>query len=41
MARSRQSIPIYNTCYDRVDFLTEPVQLARELLDSGIRAMKI
>jgi len=38
---SRQSIPTYNTCYDRVDFLTEPVQLARELLESGIRAMKI
>jgi galactonate dehydratase len=38
---SRESIRIYNTCYDHVDFLTEPVKLARELLDSGIRAMKI
>jgi L-alanine-DL-glutamate epimerase-like enolase superfamily enzyme len=38
---SRQSIPVYNTCYDHVDFLTEPVRLARELLASGIRAMKI
>ena len=38
---SRQSIRIYNTCYDRVDFLREPVQLARELLGSNIRAMKI
>jgi L-alanine-DL-glutamate epimerase-like enolase superfamily enzyme len=38
---SRQSIPIYNTCYDRIDFLAEPVRLARELLASGIQAMKI
>src|SRR4249920_3048503 len=38
---SRQSIRTYNTCYDHVDFLTEPVRLARELLDSGIHAMKI
>src|SRR6266851_4788510 len=38
---SRESIRTYNTCYDRLDFLTEPVRLARELLDSGIRAMKI
>ncbi|MCC7499892.1 MAG: mandelate racemase/muconate lactonizing enzyme family protein [Bryobacterales bacterium] len=38
---SRQSIRTYNTCYDRVDFLTEPVKLAQELYDSGIRAMKI
>ncbi len=38
---SRQSIRIYNTCYDRVDFLTEPVRLARELLASGVSAMKI
>ena len=38
---SRQFIRIYNTCYDRVDFLREPVQLARELLSSNIRAMKI
>jgi L-alanine-DL-glutamate epimerase-like enolase superfamily enzyme len=38
---SRRSIPLYNTCYDRLDFHKEPVQLARELLGSGIRAMKI
>jgi L-alanine-DL-glutamate epimerase-like enolase superfamily enzyme len=38
---SRPSIRIYNTCYDHVDFLTEPVRLAQELLDSGISAMKI
>lgn len=38
---SRSSIPIYNTCYDRIDFLTEPVRLARELMSSNIRAMKI
>jgi L-alanine-DL-glutamate epimerase-like enolase superfamily enzyme len=38
---SRDSIRIYNTCYDWLDFMTEPVQLARDLLDSGIRAMKI
>ncbi|MBK5293023.1 MAG: mandelate racemase/muconate lactonizing enzyme family protein, partial [Acidobacteriia bacterium] len=38
---SRDSIPIYNTCYDHVDFLTDPVRLAGELLQSGIAAMKI
>jgi galactonate dehydratase len=38
---SRRSIRTYNTCYDRIDFTSEPVRLARELLDSGIRAMKI
>ena len=38
---SRESIPTYNTCYDFVDFLTEPVRLARELSASGIHAMKI
>jgi L-alanine-DL-glutamate epimerase-like enolase superfamily enzyme len=38
---SRSSIRIYNTCYDRVDFLTQPVRLARELINSNIRAMKI
>ena len=38
---SRDSIRIYNTCYDHIDFMTEPVRLARELLDSGIHAMKI
>ncbi len=38
---SRPSIRIYNTCYDRLSFLNEPVQLAGELLSSNIRAMKI
>jgi galactonate dehydratase len=38
---SRETIPVYNTCYDRVSFLTDPVTLARELLASGIHAMKI
>ncbi len=39
---SRQSIRTYNTCYDHINFLTEPaVRLARGLLDSGIRAVKI
>src|ERR1700690_3662170 len=38
---SRDSIRTYNTCYDHIDFLTEPVRLARELLGLGIRAMKI
>jgi galactonate dehydratase len=38
---SRPSIRLYNTCYDRLDFNREPVQLARELLKSNIKAMKI
>lgn len=38
---SRESIPVYNTCYDHVDFSAEPVRLARELLAMGVRAMKI
>jgi L-alanine-DL-glutamate epimerase-like enolase superfamily enzyme len=38
---SRDRIRIYNTCYDHIDFNTEPVRLARSLLDQGIRAMKI
>ena len=38
---SRDRIRTYNTCYDHLDFLTEPVRLAESLLDSGIRAMKI
>src|ERR1700681_4367069 len=38
---SRQSIRIYNTCYDRVDFTREPARLARGLLASNVRAMKI
>jgi len=38
---SRSSMRAYNTCYDHVDFHTEPVRLARELLAAGIRALKI
>jgi L-alanine-DL-glutamate epimerase-like enolase superfamily enzyme len=38
---SRASIRTYNTCYDHIDFLTEPVRLAGELVKSGIHAMKI
>src|SRR5215469_18428913 len=33
--------PHFNTCYDHIDFMNEPVRLARELIESGIRAMKI
>ncbi len=36
------TIPVYNTCYDDVyDFLSHPVELAKELAANGIRAMKI
>jgi L-alanine-DL-glutamate epimerase-like enolase superfamily enzyme len=38
---SRASIRTYNTCYDHIDFLNEPVRLAGELAKSGIHAMKI
>ena len=38
---SRQTIRTYNTCYDHLDFLREPVKLAHELKASGIHAMKI
>ena len=38
---SRQRIRTYNTCYDHLDFLTEPLKLARSLLDQNINAMKI
>lgn len=38
---SRDAIRIYNTCYDYFDFCTSPVELARDLLSKGIRAMKI
>lgn len=38
---SRQSIRIYNTCYDHLDFNREPARLAGELLKSNIKAMKI
>jgi L-alanine-DL-glutamate epimerase-like enolase superfamily enzyme len=44
---SRDRIPIYNTCgdygevRDRVGFLTRPGELARELVNDGIAAVKI
>ena len=38
---SRESIRIYNTCYDHIDFHTEPVRLAESLVESGVKAMKI
>lgn len=38
---SRDRIRTYNTCYDHLDFLKEPVKLARSLLDQNIHAMKI
>ena len=38
---SRDRIRTYNTCYDHLSFLTQPVELAASLLDSGISAMKI
>ena len=38
---SRNSIRTYNTCYDHLDFMREPVRLAGELKASGIHAMKI
>ena len=39
---TRDRIRTYNTCYDhRFDFRTEAAALARDLLASGIRAMKI
>src|SRR5579871_1444325 len=38
---SRDWIRTYNTCYDHIDFMTEPVRLAEELAESGIGAMKI
>jgi len=37
----RERIPVYNTCYDHLDFLTQPVELARSLSEMGIQAMKI
>jgi L-alanine-DL-glutamate epimerase-like enolase superfamily enzyme len=38
---SRDEIRTYNTCYDHIDFHSEPERLAESLLASGIRAMKI
>jgi galactonate dehydratase len=38
----RDCVPIYNTCYDDAyDFNEQPVELAADLLKSGITAMKI
>jgi galactonate dehydratase len=38
----RDSVPVYNTCYDdSYDFNEQPVELAADLLKSGITAMKI
>ena len=40
--RCWNSVRIYNTCYDDLfDFNTQPIELARDLYVSGIRAMKI
>lgn len=40
--RCWESIPVYNTCHDdSYDFNTHPVELANELLSSGIGAIKI
>lgn len=40
--RCREKIRTYNTCYDHVwDFNTHAGKLAEDLLESGIRAMKI
>jgi galactonate dehydratase len=40
--RCRERIRTYNTCYDHVyDFHTHAGELARDLLASGIRAMKV
>src|SRR5579871_30855 len=40
--RCWDTVEIYNTCYDDShDFNTSPVELARDLLSSGISAMKI
>ena len=38
---SRQTIRTYNTCYDHIDFMREPVRLASELQAAGVHAMKI
>lgn len=40
--RTREVIPMYNTCYEtEFDFMNEPVELAESLLDLGINSMKI
>lgn len=36
------TIPIYNTCYDdSYDFVKQPIELAKDLMGLGIKAMKI
>ncbi len=38
----RDSVPIYNTCYDdSYDFNAQPAELAADLLEAGITAIKI
>jgi L-alanine-DL-glutamate epimerase-like enolase superfamily enzyme len=40
--RARDAVRVYNTCYDfKFDFLRDAELLAKDLLDQGIRAMKI
>jgi len=40
--KCREMVPVYNTCYDdRFDFNEKPAELALDLYESGIRAMKI
>jgi galactonate dehydratase len=40
--KCRDEVPVYNTCYDdKFDFNTHPAELARDLLASGIHAMKV
>jgi galactonate dehydratase len=40
--KCRDTVPIYNTCYDDIyDFNERPAELAKELLAAGITAMKI
>ena len=40
--KCREDVPVYNTCYDdQYDFNSHPAELARDLWNSGIRAMKV
>ncbi|HEX5483820.1 MAG TPA: mandelate racemase/muconate lactonizing enzyme family protein [Terriglobia bacterium] len=40
--KCRDTVPIYNTCYDdHYDFTRQPAELAQDLAASGIHAMKI
>ena len=38
---TRDRIRTYNTCYDHISFMDDPVRLAESLFESGIRGMKI